>query len=209
MINKPYSDSCEQNKEPILSIISQWFTKDKATVLEIGSGTGQHASYFPKHLPHLNWQPSDIETNITGIEAWRQSTNLPNVRATSILDVTQTQWPIDSVDYIFSANTLHIMSWPAVQAMFTGIRSILKPDGLFCVYGPFNYNGEFSSPSNAQFDIWLKARDPNSGVRDFEALCALGVQESINPQAGHPQLILIDDHPMPANNRILVFKATA
>ena len=202
MINKPYSESCVQNKEPILNVISQWFTKPNSTVLEIGSGTGQHAAYLPKHLPHLTWQPSDTEQNIPGIESWRNSAKLENVLAAKILDVTQIQWPIESTDYIFSANTLHIMSWHAVDAMFKGIRSILKPNGVFCVYGPFNYNGKFTSPSNAQFELWLKSRNPESGIRDFEALCELGNKESNNPQ-----LRLIEDHPMPANNRILVFQS--
>lgn len=204
MLNKPYSESCDQNKAAILSIIKQWFTKADAMVLEIGSGTGQHASYFPEYLPHLRWQPSETESNIQGIEAWRASAQLENVYPAKLLDVTQSAWPIESTDYIFSANTLHIMSWPAVEAMFSGVRSIIKPDGLFCVYGPFNYNGQFTSPSNAQFDQWLKARDPSSGIRDFEALCKLGTQQS-----AHAPLKLIEDHQMPANNRILVFQSTA
>lgn len=203
MLNKPYSESCEQNKQPILNVISQLFTSPNSTVLEIGSGTGQHAAYLPKYLPHLTWQPSDTEQNIPGIESWRNSAKLENVLATKILDVTQTQWPIESIDYIFSANTLHIMSWHAVEAMFKGIRSILKPNGLFCVYGPFNYNGKFTSASNAQFELWLKSRNPESGIRDFEALCELG-----NNEYSNSQLKLIEDHPMPANNRILVFQST-
>ena len=206
MLNKPYSESCEQNKEPILNVISQLFTKPNSTVLEIGSGTGQHAAYLPKHLTHLTWQPSDTEQNIPGIESWRNSAKLENVLTTKILDVTQTQWPIESADYIFSANTLHIMSWPAVEAMFKGIRSILKPNGVFCVYGPFNYNGKFTSPSNAQFELWLKSRNPESGIRDFEALCELGNSESSHSQL-KLKLKLIQDYPMPANNRILVFQS--
>ena len=204
MLNKPYSESCDQNKDVILAVLTQYFTKTGATVFEIGSGTGQHACYFPKQLPHLYWQPSDIESNIPAIEAWRQSATLENVYPAKVLDVTQTQWPVESAEYIFSANTLHIMSWPAVEAAFSGIRAILKPGGVFCVYGPFNYNGHYTSPSNAQFDQWLKSRDPRSGIRDFEALCELSIQKS-----NHPQLILIEDFPMPANNRILVFKSTA
>ena len=201
MINKPFSESCEQNKDPILSIIKQYFVEENATVLEIGSGTGQHAAYFPYHLPHLTWQPSDTEENLQGIEAWRQSSNLTNTLAAITLDVSQTVWPVTSVDYIFSANTVHIMSWQSVISMFASIRKILKPNGIFCLYGPFNYDGQFTSPSNAQFDLWLKARDPLSGVRDFEALCSLANQ----PGTDSP-LELINDHQMPANNRILVFQ---
>lgn len=202
MANKPYSESCEQNKEPILSVLKECFTQNNANVLEIGSGTGQHAAYFPKHLSHLTWHPSDRKENIKSIESWRLDASLHNVVSSKILDVTQPHWPIDSTDYIFSANTLHIMPWTAVEKMITGIRSILKPMGIFCVYGPFNYNGQFTSPSNAQFDLWLKSRDSESGIRDFEALCELGTNES-----EHPPLTLIKDYPMPANNRILVFQS--
>jgi len=201
MINKPFSESCEQNKDPILSIIKRYFVEEKSIVLEIGSGTGQHAAYFPHHLSHLSWQPSDTHENLQGIEAWQRSANLPNTFAPVTLDVSQTVWPVTSVDYIFSANTVHIMSWQSVKLMMAGIRKILKPNGIFCLYGPFNYDGQFSSPSNAQFDLWLKARNPESGVRDFEALCELA-----NQQGSDATLKLINDHDMPANNRILVFQ---
>ena len=201
MINKPFSESCEQNKDPILSIIKQYFSEENTTVLEIGSGTGQHAAYFPYHLPHLTWLPSDTIENLQGIESWRQSTNLPNTLAPVTLDVSQTVWPVTSIDYIFSANTVHIMSWQSVESMIAGIRKILKPNGIFCLYGPFNYNGQFTSPSNAQFDLWLKSRNPESGVRDIEAIIQLAQTISDNGP-----LELINDHAMPANNRILVFQ---
>ncbi len=204
MINKPFSESCEQNKEPILSIIKQWFIKPGATVFEIGSGTGQHASYFPRFLDKLFWQPSDTVENQQGIEAWRKDSQLANVHPPQVLDVKQNKWPIESCDYIFSANTVHIMGWNEVEAMFNGIRRILKPAGIFCLYGPFNYNNQYTSPSNAQFDQWLKTRNPVSGIRDFEALCALGQCPS-----QYAALKLIQDHEMPANNRILVFQRIA
>jgi len=205
MINKPYSEACEQNKEPILSVIKQWFTEENSTVLEIGSGTGQHAAYFPAFLPNVHWQPSDVSTNIDTIEAWRLDANLANVYTAKTLDVAQSTWPIQSADYIFSANSVHIMSWAHVESMFAGIRKILKPNGIFCLYGPFNYKGEYTSPSNAQFEQWLKSRDINSGIRDFEALCDLATSSSIQ---GSP-LTLVSDHQMPANNQILVFKSQA
>jgi len=209
MINKPYSESCDQNKEPILAVLAHWFSKLDATVVEIGSGTGQHACYFSKQLKHLQWQATDRKSNISGIESWIHDTKNDNTRVNNlkpplILDVSQAKWPSMSSDYVFSANTAHIMSWPDVEAMFDGIRAILKPSGIFCLYGPFNYNGQFTSPSNANFEQWLKSRDPNSGIRDFEDLCKLGRRA-----LKQDPLILIDDHEMPANNRLLVFQSQA
>lgn len=204
MPNKPFSEACEQNKEPILAVIKQWFNKPGATIFEIGSGTGQHASYFPKFLDKLFWQPSDTVENIHGIEAWCAYTQLGNVYPPKILDVTQNQWPVESSDYVFSANTAHIMAWNEVESMFDGIRKILKPAGVFCLYGPFNYNNQYTSSSNEQFDQWLKSRDPERGIRDFEALCELGQHHS-----QYSPLALIKDHEMPENNRILVFQSMA
>lgn len=201
MINKPFAESSLQNKDPILSVLKQWFTEPSSCVLEIGSGTGQHAVYFAPVLDTIVWQPSDTTGNLAGIEAWRSDANLSNVLPAIELDVSQENWPVKTTDYIFSANTVHIMSWSLVEKMFAGIRSILKPGGVFCLYGPFNYNGEYTSPSNRNFDGWLKSRNPDSGIRDFEALCQLGTQAS-----DMPTLTLIDDITMPENNRILVFR---
>ncbi len=207
MINKPFSEACEQNKEPILSIIKQWFNKPDTTVFEIGSGTGQHASYFPKFLDQLVWQPSDTAKNIQGIESWRAAAQLGNLNPAKVLDISshnvkQAPWPVESTDYVFSANTVHIMAWDKVESMFNGIRKILKPAGIFCLYGPFNYNNHYTSSSNQQFDRWLKSRNPDSGIRDCEALCELGLRQS-----QYAPLTLIKDHEMPANNRILVFQS--
>ncbi len=207
MINKPYAESCEQNKSPILNVLERWFTLPDSTVFEIGSGTGQHACYFSEKLTHLYWQPSERAENIKAVEAWTNealadNSRLKNILPVNKLDVNQKHWPDLSVDYVFSANTVHIMCWPEVEEMFAGIRNILKADGIFCLYGPFNYEGKFTSPGNAQFDQWLKSRDANSGIRDFEALCHLGHI----PSANNP-LRLIHDHEMPANNRILVFQS--
>ena len=204
MINKPFAESSEQNKDHILPVLKQWFTQPGSTVLEIGSGTGQHATYFARFLDSIRWQPSDTHENLEGIEAWRNDAGLTNVLPAMQLDVTQQSWPLEITDYIFSANTVHIMSWPMVEKMFSGIRSVLKPDGIFCLYGPFNYNGQYTSPSNQQFDGWLKSRNPDSGIRDFEALCELGTKATQTAP-----LHLIDDIEMPQNNRILVFQQQA
>lgn len=193
---KPYSESCEQNRDPILSVLKDVFSKVNK-VLEIGSGTGQHAVYFGRHLPHLIWEPSDVEENIPGIRLWLEEAQLANVLSPIVLHVTDTQWPEEVFDGIFSANTAHIMSWSSVEAMFNGIERVLESGGLFCLYGPFNYHGNYTSESNARFDQWLKMRDPNSGIRDFEAL------DKIAAEAG---MTLDHDYEMPVNNRILVWR---
>lgn len=193
---KPFAESSEQNKEPILSALKHYFY-DVSRVLEIGSGTGQHAVYFARQFPDLTWLSSDQAEYHQGIRMWLDEAGLMNLEGPLLLDVNQQVWPVDSVDAVFSANTVHIMDWPAVENMFAGIGEVLQPEGIFCLYGPFNYDGQFTSESNARFDDWLKQRDPVSGVRDFEAL------DQLAEQAG---MELDDDIEMPANNRILVWK---
>ena len=193
---KPYAESCDQNRDPILSVIRPLFA-GAATVLEIGSGTGQHAVYFASNMPHLTWQTSDCPEYHEGINLWLEEAKLPNIRPPLMLDVKRSDWPDMVVDAVFSANTAHIMHWPDVVAMFAGVGGVLRAGGLFTLYGPFNYNGNFSSESNARFDSWLKARDPEMGVRDFEAL------EQLAQSAG---MVLLDDYEMPVNNRILCWQ---
>lgn len=192
---KPFSESCEQNKQPILEILSKELAHVEQ-VLEIGSGTGQHAVFFAAELPHLDWQTSDVAEYHPGILAWQADSGLSNVRAPLRLHVTEDRWPETQYDAVFSANTVHIMGWPEVEAMFTGIGSILRPGGRFCLYGPFNYGGRFTSDSNARFDQWLKTRDSRSGVRNFEDL------DQLARAAG---MRLVQDYAMPANNRLLVW----
>lgn len=197
---KPYSESCDQNREPIQAVLDEVFA-DRAHVLEIASGTGQHAVYFGAALPHLIWQTSELAVNHAGIQLWLDEANLPNVLPPLAIDVTAPAWPVTQpVDAIFNANTVHIVSWPAVQLMFAGIGRVLAPAGVLCMYGPFNYGGRFTSESNARFDVWLKSRDPASGVRDFEA---------INQLAEAHGLTLWRDIAMPANNRTLVWQRSA
>ena len=196
MTDKPFSESCVQNRDPILAVLRVWFA-DRRHVLEIGSGTGQHAVYFAPELPHLVWQTADVPPHHAGIRAWLDDAALPNVRPPLALDVNQTGWRSGRYDAVFSANTLHIMSWPEVEQFFAGMGEVLEPGGVLAVYGPFNYNGAYTSESNARFDAWLKARDPASGVRDFEAVDALARAQG---------LILQQDIAMPANNRSLVWR---
>lgn len=196
MIDKPFSESCVQNREPILAVLREVFA-DRSNVLEIGSGTGQHAVDFAAALSHLRWQTADVPSNHPGIRRWLDDAALPNVLPPIALDVNRLEWRNGSYDAVFSANTLHIMGWPAVEQFFAGVGAVLLPGGMLAVYGPFNYNGAFTSESNARFDIWLKSRDPASGVRDFEAVNALARAQG---------LVLQQDIAMPANNRTLVWK---
>jgi hypothetical protein len=197
MLDKPYSQACENNKIPILAIIRKVFVQP-IQVWEIGSGTGQHACYFAKELPHIIWQPTDVAENLAGINAWRDEAQLPNLNAPIALNITtDPNWPYDGIDGLFTANTLHIMSWQQVQILFDRLGTYLNALAKACIYGPFNYNGNYTSDSNAQFDGWLKSRDPLSGIRDYEAILEL---------AKYAGLELIKDNTMPANNRLLVFQ---
>lgn len=192
---KPFSESSAENCEPILNVLRQAFAQVK-NVLEVGSGTGQHAVHFAQHLPHLIWQTSDLPENHAGIQAWLDEAALPNTLAPLPLDVNHAPWEVAPMDGVFTANTLHIVSWPEVVSLLRGVGQVLRPHGVLCIYGPFNYAGRFTSESNARFDVWLKTRDPNSGVRDFEAVCEVAAQHGLE---------LIHDHTMPVNNRTLVF----
>jgi cyclopropane fatty-acyl-phospholipid synthase-like methyltransferase len=192
---KQYSSSCVQNQEPILKIIKPLLL-EKHTVLEVGSGTGQHAVFFAGQMPHLNWQASDQAQYLSSINAWVDEAKLNNTPPAINLDVTQA-WPALEFDVIFSANTTHIMSWEMVVDFFQGVGESLGENGLFILYGPFNYHQQYTSQSNADFDMWLKNRDPNSAIRHFEALMELAKQA---------ELTLLKDYEMPANNRILCWQ---
>jgi cyclopropane fatty-acyl-phospholipid synthase-like methyltransferase len=197
-MEKPVSEASERNREPILSVIRP-LLQDAQAVLEIGSGTGQHAVYFAEKMPHLTWITSDREENHAGIMAWLTDAGLDNTRGPLALDVAQAEWPSVEVDAVFSANAVHIMHWGEVEKMITAIGNLLPADGLLILYGPFNYNSRYTSESNARFDDWLKARDPQSGIRNFE---------DVNALAESTGLILEQDYDMPANNRILCWRKT-
>jgi cyclopropane fatty-acyl-phospholipid synthase-like methyltransferase len=196
---KPFAESSEQNKAPILKVLKRYL-HNVETTLEIGSGTGQHAVFFAGQFPHLTWYASDQGEYLDGIQLWLDEATMDNIRGPLLLDVNQENWPVKEVSAVFSANTVHIMDWLSVENMFAGISKVLTDQGLFCLYGPFNYDGQFTSESNARFDLWLKQRDPRSGVRDFEALQAL---------AARAGMTLIDDCEMPSNNRLLVWKKSS
>ena len=197
MSERPHAPACERNREPILAVLRRHFA-DRRRVLEIGSGTGQHAVCFGAALPHLEWQTSDRPEQHDGIRAWMAEAALPNVLPPLTLDVAvDSDWPAHGYDAAFSANTLHILSWPEVVACFAGLGRVLTDEARVVIYGPFNVDGCFTSESNAAFDQWLKARDAQMGIRDLAAVDAL---------ARAIGLRLIDDVPMPANNRCLIWQ---
>lgn len=204
MSDKRYCEACERNRGPILAVLRRQLAGARL-VLEIGSGSGQHAVHFAAAMPWLNWQASDHPDYLPGIAQWIAETALPNTPPPLPLQAVLQPRPglaplpvaAGRYDAVFSANTLHIMSWMHVQALFAGLPQVLAPGALLCVYGPFNYGGRYTSDSNRQFDAWLKARDPASAIRDFEAVDALAREQGF---------ALCDDVAMPANNRLLVWR---
>lgn len=196
---RQFSEACERNKRPILDVIKPYLDHSKE-VLEIGSGTGQHAVWFAGAMPHLIWHTSDLRDNHPSIIAWIESSELPNLRKPRTLNVGQGVWPVNQVDAIFTANTCHIMSWERVRDMFEGANRVLKPGGHLLIYGPFNVNGEYTSESNKEFDASLKQRDPESGIRDYD---------DMNRVARHNGFSLIKRHDMPANNMLLAYEKSS
>jgi len=192
----PHSDACERNKGPILEVLRREFA-GCTHVLEIGSGTGQHAVHFATALPGIVWQPSEVAGEMPGLRKRIFNEGPSNLRAPVVIDVAETPWEVRKVDGVFTANTLHIMHWPQVEAFFAGLPAIAKPGTVLAVYGPFRYAGDYTSPSNASFDRMLHARDPQSGIRDFEAVDALARQAGFELHA---------DHAMPANNRTITWR---
>lgn len=197
MNEKKTAPSVARNRGPILEILSLYIKEEKGTLLEIGSGTGEHAIYFAPKFPKLSWVCSDQQENHEVIKAWIEEGNDKNIIGPKSLKIGEDDFPKMSFQYVFTANTLHIMSWKEVKTLIKLIGKRLRQDSLVFIYGPFNYNGEFTSDSNKQFNEWLKQRNPESGIRDFEKV------KDLMAKAG---LSLEFDHEMPANNRLLVFK---
>ena len=191
---KVFSQSCENNKQPLLEILMP-LLDGRLALLEIGSGSGQHAAFFAPRLPQLRWQTSDVAAHHASIEAWIDGVD--NALAPIALDVDGDSWPQRVYDSAFSANTAHIMHWPTVVHMFQGVAGILDSGGIFALYGPFNYAGAYTSPGNESFDRHLRSGDGGMGIRDLEAVTELA--ESVGMR-------LLADHAMPANNRTLVWQ---
>ena len=197
-MDKPFAPACERNKAPILEALRERFA-DRRQVLEIGSGTGQHAVHFAAALPHLQWQCSELAENLPGLRLWLDEAALPNLPPPRVLDVNR-PLPEGPWDAVFSANTLHIMGWSEVERLFEGLTLRLPLHGLLTVYGPFNIGGCFTSDSNQRFDQQVRSADPRRGIRDLEAVDALAVRAGLQ---------MLDDRAMPANNRCVSWQRVA
>ncbi|UZJ45460.1 class I SAM-dependent methyltransferase [Marinimicrobium sp. C6131] len=195
VVDKPFSQACENNKQPILSVLAPRFATFRH-VLEIGTGTGQHAVYFAAAMPHLTWQTSDLPEHHEGIRTWLADYFGSNLQPPLTLDVTQPVWPLEQTDAVFTSNTFHIMSWEAVLSLLDGCARILSPGGLLVVYGPFNEQGEFTSESNAAFDRQLRSQVAHRGIRN---------RQTVAEEAELRGLHLSETLELPANNRCLVF----
>lgn len=192
----PFSPACERNKAPILKELAR-VLRHSSCVVEIGSGTGQHAVHFAEHLPHLTWQPTELKPHLAGIDSWRKHCPQSNLLAPIALDMSNPPWAIPQCDAFFTANTLHIVAWSLGKLMINECGKTLSPGGQLIIYGPFNYDGHYTSDSNAQFDIWLKKRDPASAIREIEKVVEIAESAGLH---------LNEDNDMPANNRLLVFE---
>lgn len=196
-MEKPYSAACERNREPILEIMKDVITRDDKRLLEIGSGTGQHAVYFAPQFPWLEWYPTDVAENLKGMKLWFDEFKIPNIKAPVRLDVSKDDFPKLKFDVVFTANTFHIMHWKECKSLMKLLGHRLRENSKVMIYGPFKYGGAFTSPSNEEFDQQLKTRDPSSGIRSFE---------DVNNGMIKNGFELVFDHDMPANNRLLVYK---
>ncbi len=195
MSYKPHAPATDRNKQAILSVIRQEFG-DCSSILEIGSGTGQHAVHFAAELDHVTWQTSDVQENHAGIRSWLRDAALPNVRAPFVLDVLTAPVPDERYDGVFSANTAHIMSFEGVEKMFSLVGSVLNDSGVFVLYGPFRQKGEFNAPSNAAFHESLRQQNHEMGVRHLEDLDRLAAKGGMRRARVYA---------MPANNHIVVW----
>ncbi len=196
IMEKPYSAACDRNKEPILEVLEKHILPTDRRLLEVGSGTGQHAVFLSPFFPQVEWYPTDLTENLPKINMWLKEANNPNIQKPVRLDVSKDDFPKLKFDVVFTANTLHIMSWKNCKSFMKLLGNRLREDSRAFFYGPFKYNGEFTSESNAEFDSGLKLKNPESGIRAFE---------DVNNNMIKNGFELVQDYEMPANNRMLVY----
>lgn len=193
---QPSSTPAQRNREPILATIAPYL-RGCATLLEIGSGGGEHAVHCAAALPWLRWQASETPVRLAALTAALAEAELANLPPPRELDVRSGPWPVETVDAVYSANTLHCMSWPAASALFEGVARLLRGDGVLMIYGPFNRDGAFTSEGNRRLDAWARGLDPAFGLRDRDEVIAMAARNGFT---------LSDDHAMPANNHLLVWR---
>ena len=196
-MEKPFSAACERNAGPILGVLKDYITHEHKRLLEIGSGTGQHAVYFAPEFPWMEWHPSDLKANHAGMSMWFKEAKIQNIFPPVKLDVAKDDFPKLKFDVVYTANTFHIMHWKECKSFMKLLGHRLREGSLAMIYGPFNYKGEFTSESNREFDQTLKAKDPLSGIRAFE---------DVNNNMEKNGFELLEDQDMPANNRMLVYR---
>jgi len=196
-MEKPFSAACERNQDPILNVLKDNIFVEDSRLLEIGAGTGQHAVYFAPHFPRLEWYPTDLSSNLLGMKKWVDEAHISNIQRPMKLDVSKDDFPKVKFDVVFTANTLHIMHWKDCKSFMKLLGHRLREGSRAIFYGPFKYNGDFTSTSNAEFDLILKERDPLSGIRSFEDVNSNMVKNGFE---------LVNDYEMPANNRTLVYR---
>ena len=195
-MTKPFSQACENNRGPISQVLERILV-DCQSVFEIGSGTGQHAVWFSRAMPHLQWQTSDRKENHQGIKQWISDSSLENIHHPLELDVGAGPWPEGLFDAIFTANTAHIMALSEVELMFSGVSKLLISGGLFCLYGPMQYSGVIAAESNRAFDAKLRAVKSTQGIREFNDLNKLATAVGME---------LIEDNDLPANNQLIIWQ---
>ena len=197
---KQHVAAAERNRRPIADVL-EGVLPQQGLVLEIGSGSGQHVSYFARRMPGLDWQPSDYDqVAVASIDAYRHETRLKNIREPQLIEARSRTWGKGYVDAVVCINLVHMAGWSVTEGLFDGARRHLQVDGVLYVYGPFKQNGGFTSQSNAELDAHLRARSPYWGLRDLEAVVALGTARG---------LVLEQLKDMPGNNHSLVFRKTA
>ena len=191
-----FSQAADNNKTPILNTLSEWLSNGEL-VLEIGSGSGQHAIHIASALSKIRWQPTEHPNILPILTKNIASFGSPNLLTPQSLDLAAVEWPTESVDCVYSANVIHIVDKTLGGSLIKTAAESLRAGGLLALYGPFKYQGNFTTASNAEFDDWLKDRNPSSGIRDFEWVMGLAEDSG---------LTFVEDRSMPANNQFLAFR---
>jgi SAM-dependent methyltransferase len=194
---KRHAPATDRNRGPILDVLRP-LLPEGTLVLEVASGTGQHAAFFAGALPGVTWQPTDLDPEgLASIEAWRAEAGLPNLRAPLRLDATAEHWPVEEAGAVFCANMIHIAPWAACEGLVRGAARVLSRGGVLFLYGPYRIGGALPAPSNVTFDASLRERDPAWGVRELDDVTALAESNGFRREAVVP---------MPANNHCVVFR---